>query len=223
MAKRTVPSADVPLDFLSGKELKSYIQSAGKTAQSRLKALEKAYSPGGSLAGRRSFVLDKYGDLNVKTKGLSEKALRLKAEQIREVLGAKSSTVKGVKEIDKQRMNTFKERHPNFKVKYQDKAGRNRSREPSRAEWERAMQILGKIQKAEKGGKYDSSEQLFMAFQLATGDAVGITPENQEDYIDADNFLNESGDMLIHSDAFFSAADLEDTLDFFSIDTDDGE
>lgn len=210
-------SADLPLDFLSGAELKQYIQQVGKTAQSRLKSLEKAYSPGGTLAGRQSYILDKYGGIDTKITGLSDKALRLKAEQIQNIMQARSSTVKGVKEIDRIRMEAFKENHPNFKIKYEDKRGRERSREPSKAEWERAMQILGKIQKAEKSGKYDSNEQMFMAFSLALNDQVGISPENQEDYISADSFLNESGDMLIHSDTFFANADIEDTLNFMDV------
>ncbi len=219
MAKpKTKLSADLPLDFLSGSELKAYIQQVGKTAQSRLKSLEKAYAPGGSLAGRQSYILDKYGGLNTKTAGLSEKALRLKAQNIQDLMQAKSSTVKGVKDIDRRRLESFKENHPNFRMPKIDKRGKTQKREPTKAEWERAMQILGKIQKAEKGGKYDSNEQMFMAFSLAAGQDYGIAPEGQDDTLSLDNFLNESGEMIVHSNDFFSAANIEDTLDFMDID-----
>lgn len=216
MAKKYngIPGGDVPLDFYTGSELKRYIQTAGKTAQSRLKALEKAYGEGGSMAGRQSYVLDRYGKLNVQTKGLSDKALRLKAQQIHEVLAAKSSTIAGVKEIDKERRDTFMANHPNFKVHYKDKTGRERTRKPNKAEWARAMQLMGKIQKAEKGAAYDSNQQLYMATRLAIDESMGLLPDHQEDSVAEDVFLNESGDMLIHSDAFFSAADVRDTYRF---------
>lgn len=212
--------SEVPSEFWTLSELKGYIQTMGKRAVSRIASLKKAYAPGGTLAGRQSYVLDRFGNLNTKTKGFSEKALRLKVEQIRNVLEAKSSTVKGVKEIDAQRMNTFKERHKNAKVEYKDKSGRTRKRALTKEEWERAMRIMGKIQAAEKGGKYDSNEQLYMAFKLATTADSGINVDTGEETVSAANFLNESGDMIIHSDDFFAQSDLSDAMDFFDTSAD---
>lgn len=223
MAKRDYPKGDVPFEFYTAAQLINYIQTAGKRAQSRIVSLEKAYAPGGSLAGRQSYVLDRFGGLNTKTKGLSENALRLKAEQVRSVLEAKSSTVKGVKEIDRKRMETFKEQHPGAKVTYQDKRGRTRSREPNKREWERAMQIMGKLQRAEKDAKYDSNEQLFMAFKLATTADAGVMPRGQEEQPIDDLLFNESGDLLIHSDDFVAQSPLDEVLDFMEVNADEWE
>lgn len=209
---------EVPSEFWTMSELKGYIQTMGKRAVSRIASLKKAYAPGGTLAGRQSYVLDRFGNLNTKTKGFSEKALRLKAEQIRNVLEAKSSTVKGVKEIDAKRLAAFMENHPKVAehgVQYTDKRGRVRTRKFSKADWERAMKLMGKIQKAEKGAGYDSNEQLFMAFKLATTKDTGIIPTDAKETVSAENFLNESGAMTIHSDDFFAKANISETLNFF--------
>lgn len=212
---------EVPVEFWDLKDLKKYIQTVGKRAQSRIASLKKAYGPGGSLAGRQSYVLDRFGDLSTKTKGLSEKALRLKVDQIQRVMSAKSSTVKGVKEIDAKRMATFKERHRNAKVEYTDSRGRVRQRALNKEEWERAMKIMGKIQAAEKGAKYDSNEQLYMAFKLATAKDTGKEIDERSETITADNFITESGDLLISSSDFFARADPAETTDFLALPDED--
>lgn len=208
-----------PFD-MSLSDLKKAIHKYGKRALSRIRTLQKAYAPGGSLYGRKSFILDMYGDFNTVVKGKSEKALRLQLQHALDILGAKSSTVKGVKEIDAKRMKRFMENHPNARVARRDKDGnqrRNRegetqTRKLTRQEWENAMQILGKIQAAEKGAGYDSDEQLFMAYQLATD------PDklSQFGYTSIDDFLSSDGSLDQSSRDFFIETPVTDSVEFFS-------
>lgn len=198
------------LHFMSEGELKDYIRSAGKRAQARMKTLATAYGEGGTLYGRRSYVLDKYGDFNVKTKGLSKKALKMKAIKAAEILNAKSSTVAGVKDIDRRRYETFKRRRGDYfdrpapapspgaastgadpHATYQSQAGLDEST------WEQAMQNVGKIQAAEGTTRYDSWEQLYMAVSAARS---GTSIDDLLDTFD--------------SEMYFSQADVEDTLAF---------
>lgn len=175
-----------------------------------MKTLATAYGEGGSLYGRRSYVLDKYGDFNVRTKGLSKKALKMKAIEAAEILNAKSSTVAGVKDIDRRRYETFKRRHGDYfdrpapapppgaggaaadpHATYQSHAGLDGDT------WERAMQNMGKIQAAEGTTRYDSWEQLYMAVSAARSGT------DIDDLMDA-----------FDSEMYFSQADVEDALAF---------
>ena len=195
-----------PIEFMTTKELRKALHSEGKRAQSRIKSLQKAFGEGGSMYGRKNPVLDRWGDFDTKVKGLSDEALRLKLETARRILEAKSSTVKGVKEIEKKRFDSFVENHPDLKIK----TGGKRERRISRGQWVDAMKLLGKIQAAEKGGQYDSNEQMYMALQIAlnSADNQGLTPEN---------LFSDDG-MAVSSADFFASAPLESVMNFIGDD-----
>lgn len=186
-----------PIDFLSVKELKDIIHTLGKRAQSRIKALGKAFSPGGTQYGKKSYILDRYGDFNTKVKGKSKKALALQAQQALDILNAKTSTVKGIREMENKRMETFKKNHPGLGNMDKDK-------------YQRAMTILGRIQSAEKGAQYDSDEQLAMAYNMAD--------MSQKD-IDAviDDIINKE----TSSSDYFSNLDFDEQRDFITLGDDD--
>lgn len=186
---------------MTDKELKKAIHKYGKRAMSRLRTLEKAYTnPDGKFYGRKSYVLDRYGDYNTVVKGKSRKALELSLSKAMAVLDAKSSTIKGVEEIDRERLETFKKNHPFI--------GRtDPSQKIDDAQWVRAMKILGKIQAAERGTKYDSDEQIFTAWQLA----------QEQTALSLDDFFEDAYEKIGSSSDYFASADLDDVLDFQSI------
>lgn len=191
------PPADIPTSFLTRKQMIDEIRSAGKRAQTRIKALKKAYGKGGEFYGRKSYILDKYSNFNVKTAGLSDAALALKVMQAREILNAKSSTITGMREIDKARFDTFKREHPNIKIPDSDNP-------LNKGQWETAMKLLGRIQAAEMGAEYDSDEQIALAIKVATG---------QTNYTPAGLF-DANGDLLISSKDFFAQMPLEEQFEF---------
>lgn len=188
-----------PAAFMSDKELRKAIHKYGKRAQSRLRTLEKAYNTkGGKLYGRKSYVLDRFGDFNTVVKGKSRKALELQLQNALEILNAKSSTVKGVLAIDKERFESFRKNHPGI-----DDSG---SKKQNQDKYVKAMKILGRIQAAERGTKYDSDEQVFMAYQLAD------QPENV-----VDDYLDQLWNGDLSSDDFFESFDVAETADYMPI------
>lgn len=197
-----------PAAFMTDKELRRAIHKYGKRALSRLKTLERAYGKGGQLYGRKSYVLDKFGDFNTVVKGKSRKALELQYDRAMAILNARSSTVKGVKEIDKERYSSFKKSHPNIE-QTGDKTKDNERK------YQRAMSILGRIQAAERGTKYDSDEQVFMAYKLA---------DQPDAYVDDVIDQIWAGDAT-SEDFFegFNPADVEDYLPVYDDDPNDNE
>lgn len=188
-----------PAAFLTEKELRKAIHKYGKRAQSRLRTLEKAYGKGGKLYGRKSYVLDRFGDFNTIVKNKSRKALELQYEKALEILNAKSSTVKGVLAIDKERFESFRKSHPKIGEKESSKKAEEKK-------YIRAMKILGRIQAAEKGTKYDSDEQVFMAYQLA----------EQPDSV-VDDYLDRIWNDELSSEDFFESFDPADTSEYMPI------
>ncbi|MBR2017839.1 MAG: hypothetical protein IKA00_11225 [Prevotella sp.] len=186
---------------MTDKELKKAIHTYGKRAMSRIRTLEKAYTtPKGTFYGRKSYILERYGDYNTVVKGKSRKALELSLNKAMAILNARSSTIKGMQEIDRERLETFKKNHPNI-------GRRNPEEKIDDALWVRAMKIMGKLQAAEKGTKYDSDEQIFTAWQLA----------QEETSLDLDDFFEEAFDRIGSSSDYFASADLDDVLDFQSV------
>lgn len=186
-----------PIEFISVKELKNIIHTLGKRAMSRIKSLAKAFAPGGSQYGKKSYILDRYGDFNTKVKGKSKKALALQAQQALDILNAKSSTIKGIREMENKRMETFKKHHPGLGDIDKDK-------------YQRAMSILGRIQSAEKGAQYDSDEQLAMAYNMA---------DMKKQDIDAviDDIINRE----TSSSDYFQTLDFDEQRDFITLGDDD--
>lgn len=187
---------------LSDKELKKAIHTYGKRAMSRLRTLEKAYSKGGKLYGDKSYILERYGDYNTVVKGKSRKALELSLYNALQILGSKSSTVKGVMQAKKERFDTFKKNHPNI-------GRQNTDDKLDRDKYEKAMRILGKLQAAEKGTNYDSDEQVFTAFQLAK-----MRPDK------VDKFLEDVMNGDTSSSEFFEDYDIDYTSTFEPLEDD---
>lgn len=185
-----------PFDFLTTKEIKDAIRTFGKRAQARIKTLGKAFSEGGTMYGRKSYVLDKWGDFNTRTKGKSRKALENQLENALNILNAKTSTVKGIREMENKRMETFKKHHPNLPGEWDEER------------YKRAMTILGRIQSAEKGAAYDSDEQVALAFQLADN------PQDEDKVIDM--IINKD----ISSSDYFEELDFDEQRDYLSIEED---
>ena len=203
---------------VSIQELKNIIHTAGKRALSRIRTLDKAFGKAGSLYGRKSYILDMYGDFNTQVKGKSKSALYLQAQKAYGILNAKSSTVKGIKEMDNQRMKTFQKHHPNIAdVKDESK-------------YKKAMQILGKLQAAERGTKYDSDEQVSLAYDLADQPDAAIDwvidQINNGEYSSSDYFeglsiqeqagflsVDEAGVQSLPFDLDDSISDTENTTD----------
>lgn len=189
---------DFDISALTIKELKQAIHKYGKRAMSRLRTLEKAYNtPKGTFYGRKSYILDRFGDYNTVVKGKSRAALELNLNKAMTILEARSSTIKGMQEIDKERLETFKKNHPNI-------GRRNPEEVVDEATWKRAMSIMGKIHAAERGTKYDSDEQLFTSYKLS----------KEETSLDLDDFVNKRLKEIGSSSEYFAKADLDDVLDF---------
>lgn len=207
-----VKNLDLTLPGISAgiKELKAYIQSAGKRAQARHKTLEKAYRQGGSMEGKKSPLLEKYPKMDTKVKGLSRNALAKKAAEISKFLTSKSSTVAGVKAIEKERAATM-ERKAKERAEAKGEKYRKRSKKKSEQYWSEVGKIMGKLQQAGKQGDYDSNETLDLAEEAVkdgqTADTVLDWLEEQGASDVEDWYLSQSWEDLAGT---YGAEDLED-------------
>lgn len=217
----------------SVREMKNLLHTLGKRAQARIKSLEKAYGQGGSLAGRKSYVLDQYGDFNTKTKGLSENALRAKVEKAINILNAQTSTVAGVKDVDRRRYETYMRNHPEARVQVLDKDGNplkdrkgNYKTKPlTLKDYIKGIKAYDKLKQAETEGKFSYEEQMYAGFQLgALGEIhygnqtikLSDVLENEFDKSDSDSTTNEALPFSIHD--YFSSLSPELTVPFLSVD-----
>lgn len=163
--------------FSSFKEIKKLFRTLGKRALARIRTLEKYYGEGGEFEGRKNYVLDTFKDFNTKTAGLSEKAMRLKLEQAAEILNAKTSTISGVRSVDRKRYESFMKNHidarelPELKKNGDPKKARKggfKTKEITLADYIRAMKIFDKLKNAENNAKFGYEEQMYAAFQIST-------------------------------------------------------
>lgn len=146
--------------------LKAFIRTFGKRAQSRHKALGKAYGPGGSLEGSKSILLEKYPKMDTKTKGLSRNALLKKATDIFKFLSAKTSTVAGVKAVEAARAKAFETKEKKRKV--HEKNQKEYKQKKGTYTWTTVVKIMGKLQQAGLQGEYDSNETYELAKAAAS-------------------------------------------------------
>lgn len=209
--------------FADRAELVGALRTFGKRAQARIKTLEKAYAPGGSMYGRKSYVLDMYGDIDTKTAGLSEQAIRNKVEKALKILEASTSTVKGVKDVDRRRYETFRKNHPEAKVTVfdkdgnpvKDRKGNDKTRPVTQKDYVRAMQIFNKLKTAENNAKFGYEEQMYAAFQMAKMGEIQYEGQTLtvEDLL-TDDESNAELPFSIHD--YFSSLEPSATIPFFS-------
>lgn len=153
---------------MSREDLKSNLRLYGKRAQSRLKQLQKSLPRlrKSGLDGMAEMILDRFTGFNTKAKGLSLAALRAKLFRTIDILTSSMSTSTGITELEQKRFDTFKQTHKGLSKISIDK-------------YREYVKIMGKVQAAHEGLKYDSDTDVYAAIQV------------EDKKRDIDDFLSE--------------------------------
>lgn len=133
------------------KELVALVRTLGKRAQARLQTLRTYYTEQGTrYTGRLNPLTEIYKGYDVKTAGLSRKALYQKVKTAVAILNDKRSTHTGYTAMLIKSYEGFKKTHP-------------QAREWTIEQWEKYAKFLGAFEAAHEEQQYDSEAVVSMA------------------------------------------------------------